>query len=47
MFYKAIVQSMLLYGSETWDAAFKVIKALSSFHHRMARQLSGRIPCYL
>jgi hypothetical protein len=39
MFYKAIVQSMLLYGSE--------VKALSGFHHRVARRLSGRMPRYL
>jgi hypothetical protein len=47
MFYKAIVQFTLLYGSEMWDMTIKVVKALSGFHHHMARQLSGRMPCYL
>jgi hypothetical protein len=47
MFYKAIVQWMLLYGAETWDVTVKVIKALSGFHHRVAWRLSGRMPRYL
>jgi hypothetical protein len=47
MFYKAIVQSTLLYGAETWDVTIKVVKALSGFHYRVARRLSGRMPRYL
>jgi hypothetical protein len=47
MFYKVIVQSTLLYGSETWDVTIKVIKALSGFHHQVAQRLSGHLPCYL
>jgi hypothetical protein len=47
MFYKAIVQSTLLYGSEMWDVTIKVVKALSGFHHQVARRLSGCMPRYL
>jgi hypothetical protein len=47
MFYKATVQSTLLYGAETWDVTVKVVKALSGFHHRVARRLSGHMPHYL
>jgi hypothetical protein len=47
MFYKVIVQSTLLYGSEKWDVTIKVVKALSGFHHQVARRLSGHIPRYL
>jgi hypothetical protein len=47
MFYKAIVELMLLYGSETWNVSIKVFKALGGFHQRVARRLSGRMPRYL
>ena len=41
-FYKAIVQAVLLYGSETWVVADSVLKQLRSFHHRAARFISQR-----
>ena len=47
MFYKAVVQSVLLYGSETWNLDSTMLKALEGFHHRAARRLSGRRPRYL
>ena len=47
MFYKAVVQSVLLYGSESWVVTPAVLKVLNSFHHRMARRLSGKQPRYL
>jgi len=47
MFYKAVVQSVLLYGSETWVVTPAVLKVLEGFHHRAARRLSGRQPRYL
>jgi hypothetical protein len=47
MFYKAIVESTLLYGSEKWNVSVKVFKALGGFHHRVACRLSGRMPRYL
>ena len=44
MFYKAIVQSVLLYGSETWTIRPAMLKVLESFHNRVARRLTGRLP---
>ena len=46
MFYKAVVQSVLLYGSESWVVAPAVLKVLEGFHHRVARKLSGMQPPY-
>ena len=41
MFYKAVVQSVLLYGSETWTLSASSMKCLEGFHYlaacRMAR----------
>ena len=42
MFYKAIVQSVLLFGVETWTLSESMLKCLTGFHHRIARQLSGK-----
>ena len=47
MFYKAVVQSVLLFGSETWVVSDAMRKALEGFHHRVARQLTGKQPRYL
>ena len=47
MFYKAVVQSVLLYGCETWVITSQVLRVLESFHHRVARRLSGMTPRYL
>lgn len=44
MFYKAIAQSVLLYGCETWNLTSAMLRALTSFHHRVARRISGRMP---
>jgi hypothetical protein len=43
MFYKAIVQSVLLYGSESWVLTPAMLKVLSSFHHRVARKITNRM----
>ena len=40
-FYKSIVQSVLLYGSETWVVTEQARKSLNTFHHRCARYISG------
>jgi hypothetical protein len=37
MFYKAIVQSVLLYGAESWVLTQEMERKLQSFHHRCAR----------
>ena len=41
MFYKAVVQSVLLYGCETWVVTPDILRHLRGFHHRVARRLSG------
>ena len=40
-FYKSIIQTVLLYGSESWVASETVLKQVRSFHHRVARYISG------
>jgi Reverse transcriptase (RNA-dependent DNA polymerase) len=47
MFYKAVVQSVLLYSCETWVITSQVLDVLKGFHHRMARRLSGKRPYFL
>ena len=44
MFYKAVVQTALLYGSETWVRSQAMDKVLAGFHHRVARRLTGLYP---
>ncbi len=45
-FYKAVVQSVLLYGSETWNLSRAVLAQLKGFHiraaHKMARKYKPR-----
>ena len=41
-FYKAIVQAVLLYGSESWCMTKAMIRKFKSFHLRVARYLSGK-----
>jgi hypothetical protein len=41
-FYKAIVQSVLLYGSESWVLTKRMLLSLESFHRRCARFITGR-----
>ena len=40
-FYKAIVQSVLLYGAESWVLTLSMEKELQSFHRRCARYITG------
>ena len=47
MFYKAVVQTVLLYGAETWNVTRGMLSVLDSFHNRMARALTGRKPVYV
>lgn len=44
MFYKATVQTVLLYGAETWVITQDILQVLHSFHHSVARRLTGRYP---
>jgi hypothetical protein len=43
-FYKTIVQSVLLYGCETWTVTGSMLCVLSSFHHRVARRITNMMP---
>ena len=44
MFYKATVQSVLLFGSETWCLAPAALKSLEGFHVKAARCMTGMLP---
>jgi hypothetical protein len=44
MFYKATVQAVLLYGSETWSLSPSSMKRLEGFHIRAAWRMSGKRP---
>ena len=44
MFYKAVVQAVLLYGCESWTLTTPMIKTLEAFHHRVARRISKMTP---
>ena len=41
-FYKVVVQSVLLFGAETWILAPRMERALGSFQYRFARRINGR-----
>ena len=41
-FYKAVVQAILLYGSETWILTEGLKRQFQSFHSRVARFLTGK-----
>jgi hypothetical protein len=47
MFYKAVIQTVLLYGSETWVLTPRMLSKLERFHQQIARRLTGRAPVYL
>ena len=42
--YLAVVQSIIMYGSETWVLTPRMKIVLGGFHHRVARRLMGRQP---
>jgi hypothetical protein len=44
MFYKATVQAVLLFGSETWNLSPSTMKCLEGFHLKAARRLTGMMP---
>ena len=39
-FYKAVVQMVLIYGSESWVVSGDIMRKLCSFHHQVARYLT-------
>ena len=42
-FYKAVIQSVLLYGSETWTVTPAMLRTLEGFHHRVVRRITGAV----
>ena len=42
--YLAVVQSVLLYRSETWVLAPRMQRVMGGFHHRVTCRLTGRQP---
>jgi hypothetical protein len=44
MFYKAVVQLVMLFGPESWVLLQPMLKALEGFHWRVARRLAGKQP---
>jgi len=44
LFTKAITQSVLLYGSETWVVTPQMLQPLESFTHRIARRITNKMP---
>ena len=41
--YKAVVQTVLLYGSDIWVLAGSMLKLLEVFPHRTARRIVGMV----
>jgi hypothetical protein len=46
-FYKATVQSILLFGSKTWNLSPSSLKLLEGFHIRAAWRMTGKRPVKL
>jgi hypothetical protein len=42
MFCKAVVITVILFGSETWVVTPSMLKALESFHRQIGRRITGR-----
>ena len=42
--YKSVLQAVLPFGAETWVLTPRMERALDSFQHRVARQLTGSQP---
>ncbi len=47
IFYKATVQSILLFGSETWNLSPLSLKCLEGFHIRVTWHMAGKRPMKL
>ena len=43
MIYKAVFQTVLLYGSDVWVVTGAILTVLEGFHHRLARQITVNI----
>ena len=43
-FFKAVVQAVLLFGTETWVVTPHMGRVLGGFQDHVARRLTGRLP---
>ena len=43
-FFKAVVQAVLLFGSETWAVTPRMEKSMGGVQYQVERQLMGRLP---
>ena len=41
MFFKAVVQAVMLFGSDTWVLNYRMVQDLGSFQHGVARWITG------
>ena len=41
LMYKAVAQSVLLYGSEIWVVMGMLLRVLEGIHHQAARRITG------
>ena len=41
MMYKAVVQTVLIYGSEIWVVIDAMLKVLEGFHHQVTWRIAG------
>ena len=40
--YLALIQTVIIYGLETWFMTLRIGRVLGGLHHRVARRLMGR-----
>ena len=41
MMYKAVVQTVLIYGSDSWVVTDVILKVVDGFHHQVAWRITG------
>ena len=44
IFFKALIQAVLIFGAETWVMTPCIGQSLGGFHHRVAQQIRGSQP---
>ena len=44
IFYKLVVQVVLMYRRDTWVVTDAMVEVLEGFRHRIARRIMGKMP---
>ena len=44
IFYKLVVQAVLMYRRDTWVVTDAMVEVLEGFRHRIARRIMGKMP---